>query len=316
MASSDVSAELRSLLDGARAALDAGEVAQALESVSKAKAGCPIWADADALRARCFLAQGSRPSAEQAAREALRADPMHADAKAILDEVAPPAEKHENPLIDAVRPHTMLGIDRLKNLVALVRGVARDGIEGDFVECGVAGGGSLGLLALASEREGLERRIIGCDTFEGMPEPEEADTAGGTAAAESGWGAGTCAAHADAVRSNLLDIGGRAGTGVTNKRVELVPGRFEDTLEPLAARLASEGRHVALLHCDGDWLSSTRAILKHLTPRLAPGAFVQIDDYGHWSGCKQAVDEFLAGLDHDLELRPIDYTGRWLRWPR
>jgi O-methyltransferase len=33
-----------------------------------------------------------------------------------------------------------------------------------------------------------------------------------------------------------------------------------------------------------------------------------IDDYGHWKGCRQAVDEFIAAHP-EIELTPIDYTG-------
>jgi O-methyltransferase len=33
-----------------------------------------------------------------------------------------------------------------------------------------------------------------------------------------------------------------------------------------------------------------------------------IDDYGHWDGCKKAVDEYFE--NRPLLLNRIDYTGR------
>jgi O-methyltransferase len=35
-----------------------------------------------------------------------------------------------------------------------------------------------------------------------------------------------------------------------------------------------------------------------------------IDDYGHWTGARKAVDEFIAAFSGPLFLNRIDYTGR------
>jgi hypothetical protein len=35
-----------------------------------------------------------------------------------------------------------------------------------------------------------------------------------------------------------------------------------------------------------------------------------IDDYGHWAGARQAVDEYFAGRSDAPLLDRIDYTGR------
>jgi hypothetical protein len=35
-----------------------------------------------------------------------------------------------------------------------------------------------------------------------------------------------------------------------------------------------------------------------------------IDDYGHWSGARQATDEYFEREGLDLLLARIDYTGR------
>jgi hypothetical protein len=41
-----------------------------------------------------------------------------------------------------------------------------------------------------------------------------------------------------------------------------------------------------------------------------PGGVLIIDDYGHWAGARDAVDEFFAGRPDAPLLSRIDYTGR------
>ena len=66
---------------------------------------------------------------------------------------------------------------------------------------------------------------------------------------------------------------------------------------------------LALLRLDTDWYESTRHELEHLYPRLQPGGVLIIDDYGHFQGARQAVDEYFASTGAVL-LHRIDYTGR------
>jgi hypothetical protein len=35
-----------------------------------------------------------------------------------------------------------------------------------------------------------------------------------------------------------------------------------------------------------------------------------IDDYGHWQGARQAVDEFFAARSEPVYLHRVDYTAR------
>jgi hypothetical protein len=92
-------------------------------------------------------------------------------------------------------------------------------------------------------------------------------------------------------------------TGYPN--VRLIEGPIESTVPALAPAT------IALLRLDTDWYESTRHELVHLFPRLANGGICIIDDYGHWQGCRQAVDEYLADQPPTY-LHRIDYTGRLL----
>jgi O-methyltransferase len=72
---------------------------------------------------------------------------------------------------------------------------------------------------------------------------------------------------------------------VEENRVDLVKGRFEDTLE-------LDGPPVAFAHLDGDWYESTMTCLTRIAPRLSVGGRIVIDDYYTWSGCRRAVNDY------------------------
>ena len=67
---------------------------------------------------------------------------------------------------------------------------------------------------------------------------------------------------------------------------------------------------IALLRLDTDWYESTKHELEYLYPLLAPGGILIIDDYGHWDGCRKAVDEYFSTLKKKPLLIRLDYTGR------
>ena len=100
------------------------------------------------------------------------------------------------------------------------------------------------------------------------------------------------------MRARLL-----VGTGYPEQRLHFVPGLVEETIP------AQVPEGISLLRLDTDYYASTKHELTHLYPRIAAGGVLLIDDYGHWAGCKKAVDEYLASRDPVL-LHRIDYTGR------
>jgi hypothetical protein len=87
-------------------------------------------------------------------------------------------------------------------------------------------------------------------------------------------------------------------------QVHFVKGKVEDTIPGNAPS------RIAILRLDTDWYESTRHELTHLYPRLAPGGVLIIDDYGHWAGARQAVDEYLRDNRAGILLNRVDYTGR------
>jgi hypothetical protein len=93
-------------------------------------------------------------------------------------------------------------------------------------------------------------------------------------------------------------------TGYSMDKVHLVKGKVEDTIP------ATIPNEIALLRLDTDWYESTLHELVHLYPRLKPGGVLIIDDYGHWRGARQAVDEYFEKHGIRGLLNRIDYTCR------
>jgi hypothetical protein len=224
-------------------------------------------------------------------------------------EAFPDLTDEECAIIDRIAPYTMTSVERQITLIRAVRYLVAHKIAGCFAECGVWRGGSSMAIALTLAQEGnAEREIYLYDTFEGMPPPKDCDrTADGTLAQSYLDGDPTKGGHVwavadiDDVRRNM------AATGYRADRVRYVKGPVEQTLPAQAPR-----GPIALLRLDTDWYDSTKHELTHLFPRVCPGGIVIIDDYGHWQGARQAVDEYFQALGRPFFLHRIDYTGRLL----
>ena len=294
-------------------ALQTGKADLALRLCATAKGQKEPYEGLDFIRALAFMALQQPHSSYEALKEELRFFPHNAEAQRLLShleqELAKPQPDSENKdflhLYEQVSSFTMLSPARLQALYEHAMMVCRIGSKGNFVECGVAGGGSSALLAALLKANGhAEARLFCCDSFSGMPAPTRNDTHAGTDADATGWGHGTCAAP----ESSVQDICARVGAA---DRIEIVKGYFCDTLPVWKERMEP----VALLHMDGDWYESTRDILLTLYDILLPGAYVQVDDYGHWDGCRKAIHEFERKRGLSFALNRIDASGVWFVKP-
>jgi hypothetical protein len=207
-------------------------------------------------------------------------------------------------LCERVRPYTLTSPERIVALRDAVRYEVRAGIPGDLVECGVWRGGSMMVVALTLlELGATDRELYLFDTFTHMPFPGEEDVdLFGVPAADVYEAASNAEAFRylplDEVRSVLV------GTGYPEERLHFVPGMVEDTIPGAAPD------RIALCRLDTDWYASTRHEMAHLFPRIVPGGVLLVDDYGHFMGAKQAVDEHLADQGPEVLLQRIDFTGR------
>src|SRR4051812_20295782 len=265
----------------ARELLERRKVEDAFSMLNRLKAARFRSENLDFLRAECFLKLGQSSSALESLKEELRYFPGNQPAANLLVELSERRDASSNSrpetdeflqLYETVHAYTMVGKQRLSSLFNLAKEVCARGIAGNFVECGVAAGGSSALLASVINRYSREpRRLFAFDTFEGMPEPTSQDVHGGTQAEKTGWGSGTCSAP----ESSLLEACRKLGVSDV---VAPVKGLFATTLPNWKHKIGP----IAFLHMDGDWYSSTMDILTNLYGQIQSGGMVQIDDYGYW----------------------------------
>ena len=309
-----VTVEVKEMKIKAAELLAADDTSAAFDLLVQAKALKEPLEGLDLLRAYCFIQFNQPASAIEALREELRWFPGNLDALQILMDIQKrsPAlhveslgEAEFQQLLDKIRPYTMLSEQRLYSLYKLARHVCENNIPGNFVECGVAAGGSSALLAWVIKKySNHPRSLFACDSFSGMPSPTASDCHQGVDAQSTGWGTGTCAAPETSVKEicSMLDVADVLTT---------VKGYFEETLPQLRDWMGM----IALLHMDGDWYESTRAILGNLYDRLMDDALIQVDDYGYWDGCKKAIHEFEVAHSVKFSIAPIDGTGVWFAKP-
>lgn len=196
--------------------------------------------------------------------------------------------------------HTMVGLERLRNLRRLTATVIADGTAGDFLEAGVwRGGASIYMRALLAAHGITDRRVWVVDSFAGLPPPNAADYPAdrGDRLHEFDY----LAVPLDEVKRNFQKY------GMLDAQVEFVPGWFKDTLPSLPV-----GR-LAVLRLDGDLYESTTQCLESLYDRVSRRGFVIIDDFG-LPPCREAVEHFRAarGIEDPL----IDIDGMAVYWQR
>lgn len=227
-----------------------------------------------------------------------------------IERLAPPAapphylqlDPRYSEILKAVKPYTMTSCERIAALVDAVRYVAEAKIPGAVVECGVWRGGSTMTAALALQQAKDLRDLYLFDTFAGMSAPSDVDIDYRGAHAieryvesDAGDHNKWCYASLEDVQTNL------ASAGYPRELCHFVKG---DVLKTLPCDEPSE---IAILRLDTDWYESTLHELTHLYPKLSHRGILIIDDYGHWQGCRKAVDEFFK--EQGPFLGRIDLTG-------
>ena len=98
--------------------------------------------------------------------------------------------------------------------------------------------------------------------------------------------------------------------GLLDDQVVFLRGWFKDTLP--AAPISA----LSVLRLDGDMYASTMDALSALYPKLAPGGFCIVDDYGAIEACRQAVTDYRNAHGIAAEMVPVDWTAVYWRKPR
>jgi O-methyltransferase len=200
------------------------------------------------------------------------------------------------------RAESMIGLRRMDNIQQCVQTVIDDDVPGDLIETGVwRGGACIFMKANLVARDDTSRVVWVADSFQGLPPPNEAlypADSGDDLHTRAGLSVG-----ADQVRHNFERY------GLLDDRVQFLVGWFKDTL-PVAPIDA-----LSVMRLDGDMYESTWQAIDALYPKLSPGGFCIIDDFGsHQSQAGQAVLDYRRahGIDEDI----VDIDGFGAYWRR
>jgi O-methyltransferase len=202
---------------------------------------------------------------------------LHAHELELVKRVEDSDEAREHGLMWPLTGETMVGRVRLDNVHDCIRIVMADRIPGDFIETGCWRGGVAIFMrgALLAYGDG-DRTVWAADSFEGLPKPDSRYPAD---EGDLHWTKPDLVATLTEVKENFRRY------GLLDEQVRFLVGWFADTLPeaPIA--------QLALLRLDGDMYGSTMDALTALEPRLVPGGFLIVDDYG-LPGCRAAVDDY------------------------
>lgn len=156
--------------------------------------------------------------------------------------------------------------------------ILQNNTPGDFVECGVwKGGGALLVAKMPAEKNITGRKSFLYDTFEGMSEPS---------------------------KNNKDYTGKHAGWFLENSSIKVPDSVWcYSSFVEVKCTLLQPGLAT-------DWYESARREMIHLYRLLSLCGVLIIDDYGHWEGCRKAVDEYFQANHLSLLLNRIDNTGR------
>jgi len=199
--------------------------------------------------------------------------------------------------------------ERFASLYQAINYIIKNNIDGDFVECGVFMGGSAMMMSYAmgefDKDDILKKKIWLYDTYQGMANASifDKNILNQNAITEL---------SSNKKKENKKDIWAYSSlsyvkinmkkTNIKFEKVKFIEGLVEDTL------LKDRPTKISLLRLDTDFYESTKIELEKLFPLLEIGGILIIDDYGHWKGCKKAVDEYFENKKN-IFFQQIDYSG-------
>jgi len=228
-----------------------------------------------------------------------------------LDNLRKSLNSRDLRLIDALKGFSMLPPSRLLDACRTSRQSTFRNPDAAIVEFGVYRGGALAAMAYgASLNRNFNGVVIGFDTFEGHTHPphdSEVDIHGTPQRpvyeekirTNEAW----ASCDMQTVLNNYSEIS--EFLGVNLPQPNLVKGDAQYTAKSLH-RCCPGG--ISLLRLDMDWYEPTRAALTAATPLLCENGVIIADDYGHHSGVRTAIDEWLATLKIRYDCTMTDYS--------
>ena len=185
------------------------------------------------------------------------------------------------------------------------------GIQGHIIECGVFLGGGLMTWAQLSaiyEPANHYRRVVGFDTFAGVPQKGEQDETADPNE-HSRVGGFKCESYEDLLECEALYDLTRAIGHIP--RIELVKGDACETME--AYRKKHKHLVVALLYLDFDLYEATKKALEVFLPRMPKGAVIGFNELDNesWPGVSEAIEEVVGFQTLRIERAPFASHPSW-----
>ena len=175
-----------------------------------------------------------------------------------------------------------------------LREVVRNGIEGDFAECGCKHGHSSLIMVQEIQNAGLSGREMWIfDSFEGgLSDKQEKDretALGDTRAGKTKQQKQRFSSSYEAVQETFKAY----------PFVRIIKGWIPQSLD-----CEAKERQFAFAHLDVDLYEPTKTALEFFYQRMNKGGVIVVDDYGSatFPGCQRAVDEFLQTHQHSFFL--------------
>jgi len=195
----------------------------------------------------------------------------------------------------------MIGLQRLNNLQWCIENVIASNVPGDMIETGVWRGGATILMRAVLRVYGVTDRMVWvADSFEGLPHPDA--TKYPQDAGDVHHTFEQLVVSLETVKANFDRY------GLLDSQVRFLKGWFKDTLH--AAPIST----LAVIRLDGDMYESTTDAITSLYPKLLPGGYIIVDDYGAVPACKKAIHDYRDAHGITEPIHEIDWTGVY--WKR
>jgi hypothetical protein len=185
-----------------------------------------------------------------------------------------------------------------------------EGVPGCFIECGIAAGAEVAVMARCAMTEQKPYRAVhGVDNFEGIPRggpKDERDILDLVGRGDYRESSGVSGCPLETVHKLMSQWG-------VSDAVTLHKGWFDDVLPSLSKTIGP----ISVLRLDANLYLSTKCCVEHLFPLLSSGAFVIVDDSA--AGVWKAVNEGLGGRTVEVHEAPGTSAGgvvgvQWFRW--
>jgi O-methyltransferase len=198
---------------------------------------------------------------------------------------------------------TMCSPTHLDNTQFCIEDCLERGVPGDLIECGVwRGGMSIFMRGVLAAHGVTDRKVWVADSFQGLPTPPANSV-------DEVMYNFPQVVDVERFRVDLTKVKGNfARYGLLDEQVNFLPGWFNETLPTAPIE------QLAVLRLDGDYYTSTWETLESLYPKLSPGGYVIIDDWGLGDLCgeQEAVLDYRREHRITDEILPVDYhTAYW-----